>query len=166
VSRSLQREPEGAATDNLRFAEAKLRVWQNREAVGDVVAAAVSLLESGLDTPSLRILAGEDHSEPHEVQRVLNATLRELGLAPQERREAILTVAARLAGEGLADRAHAETVAPILWRLYAGEPMTQDWPPSFVRLANAADGVEDLPWWEGSIPEFMEAAREFLATRG
>jgi hypothetical protein len=156
----------GATTDDFRLAEADLRVWQNRDAVAEVVAAAVSLLESGLDTPNLRILAGEDHAEADEVERFLDATLHDLGLVPLQRRDAVLAVASRLARRALADEASAEEVAPALWQLFAREPMTAEWPGTFVRLAYAADAVEDLPDSSESMPEFMAAAREFLAARG
>ncbi len=98
---------------------------------------------------------------------MLVATLRDLGLVPLERREAVLAVARRLAHEGAIDEASAVAVAPTLWRLFSREPMNvEDWPHSFVRLAYAADAVEDLPDWSGSLPEFLVAAREFLDDRG
>ncbi|MBA2720453.1 MAG: hypothetical protein H0U52_14615 [Chloroflexi bacterium] len=134
--------------------------------MAELAAAAGGLLVSGVDTPNLRILAGEDRAEADDVERVLRATLRDLGLVPLERREAVLAVARRLAHEGAIDEASAETVAPTLWRLFAREPMSVEWPDTFVRLAYAADAVEDLPDWSGSLPEFLEAAREFLDDQG
>jgi hypothetical protein len=154
---------EGITTDDLRFAEAKFRVWRDRDAVAALVAASVALLVAGSDTPNLRVLAGEDHAEPDEVEAVLNATLHDLGLDPLDRTTAILSVAAELARHAIGDEGAASEVAPILWRLFAHEPMESEWPPAFVRLAYAADAVEDLPWLEGRMPAFMAAAREFVA---
>ena len=78
---------------------------------------------------------------------------------------AVLSVAGELAEQAIGDEGAAREVAPILWRLFAAEPMTVDWPPAFHRLAMAADAVEDIPWLDSSMPRFMEAARSFLTSR-
>lgn len=149
----------------LRRAEARLRFHGDRESVGDVVAAAVALLVAGMDTPNLRVLAGEDRSEPREVIVTLHATLRDLELAPQSEVEAGILLAADLARRGMADEASARDVAPLIWRLYGPCP-DYPWPDTFVQLALAADAVEDLPWWDEAMPWFMKAARDFLAAHG
>jgi hypothetical protein len=150
--------------DDLRFAEARFRVWRDRDAIAALVDAAVALLVAGADAPNLRILAGEDHAEPDEVEVVLDATLSDLGLDPLDRLTAILSVAEELAQRVIGDEGAATEVAPILWRLFAREPMGSELPPAFVRLAYAADAVEDLPWLDESLPAFLAAARDFVAS--
>ena len=102
--------------------------------------------------------------EPDEAAAVLDATLRDLGLDPLDRMAAVLSVARALGEQTIGDDGAAREVAPIVWALFAAEPLTADWPPAFVRLAMAADAVEDLPWLEGSMPEFMAAARAFVGS--
>jgi hypothetical protein len=157
---------EGTGMADLRRAEAKFRVWRNRDAIAEVVAASVELLVAGSDTPNLRILAGEDRAEPDEVEAVLNATLSDLGLDRLTRQEAVLAVGEQLARRAIADEAAAAEVAPIIWHLYAREPMATEWPLAFERLAYAADLLEDLPDAISAMPDFMSAARDFIAAAG
>jgi hypothetical protein len=118
---------------------------------------------AGTDTPNLRILAGEDRADAHEVEVVLKGTLRDLGLEALDSRAAVLLIAKDLATRAIGDSSAAAEAAPVLWRLFVREPMRTDWPRAFVRLAVAADYLEDLPELETSLPEFMAAAREFVA---
>jgi len=154
----------GDTTDDLRLAEAEFRVWRHDRAIADLVAEAVALMVAGTDTPNLRILAGEDGADADEVDGVLKGALRDLGLEPLDRRAAVLLIARYLATRAIDDFGAAAEVAPILWRLYASEPMNVDWPPEFGRLAVAADRVVDLPELDGSMPEFMAAARAFVVS--
>lgn len=94
---------------------------------------------------------------------MLDATLRDLGLEPLDQLRAVLAVARDLARRAIGDEGVASEVAPVIWRLYARQPLTTEWPPAFVRLALAADAVEDLPDSWNSMPEFMAAAEEFTA---
>jgi len=127
------------------------------------VAAAVELLVAGADTPNLRILAGEDRADPREVEEILDATLRDLGLPPLDETGAVLVVARDLARRAIGDEGMATDVAPLIWRLYVRRIGTE-LPPAFVRLAYAADAVEDLPELPSSMPDFMQAAKAFATT--
>jgi hypothetical protein len=138
-------------------------VRRGAEPIADVVDAAVGLLVAGIDTPNLRILAGEDRADRTEVENVLAATLRDFGREPLDHRAAALLVARDLAASVVADDRRAAEIAPAIWRLYADVGLSAiDWPEPFVRLAHAADSVVDLPWWEGSMPNFLASAQAFL----
>jgi hypothetical protein len=73
--------------------------------LGAVPAIALQALEQGLDSPSLRILAGlQENENEFTLRRYLEATLRELSIEIPDKRKATLQVASHIANDIIAAR--------------------------------------------------------------
>ena len=73
--------------------------------LGSMPAIALQALEQGLDTPSLRILAGlQENENEFTLRRHLEDALRELSIEIPDKRQATLQVAIRIANEIIAAR--------------------------------------------------------------
>ena len=149
------------AVDAFRRAEARLMLgWSVADQQG-LIDAAGDLLLAGIDTPSLRILAGEDRADRHEVAQYLRATLVELGLRPLHTGEAADLVAEDLARSLVAGIVSAQAAAEQIWQFLADSAH----PSTYERLVTAAAIVSDLPETPGAEDDLLREARAFLAAR-
>ena len=85
-----------------------------------LVSAAADALGQGVDSPSIRQLAGMDSGEGDDVRAVFDTALRELGIEKPSPREATMLIAAEVAR-----RIEASTVSPYegakeIWHLAVG----------------------------------------------
>lgn len=102
-----------------KLAAALARRELGQQTGGDVVAWAADALAEGIDTPSLRILAGlESPPNEFEVDRYLKAAADELGVRIPDRAGLVRLLAATLAGEIAAGRRSPEDGAKELYQLF------------------------------------------------
>ena len=102
-----------------------------------LVDAAVQLLLAGVDTPNVRILAGEDDAPEAEVEHYLEQALRDLRLSPLSMPEAAVQAGHFIAGRLLAGQLDTGAAARQLWNLY----VAADYPSALSDLGAAAEWV-------------------------
>jgi hypothetical protein len=148
----------------LRQAEAVFRhapTGQSRQAI---VTSAVGLLLLGFDTPSLRILAGEDAADTPEVLQYLDATLSELELVRLDDRAVVLGALDSIARDFINGRLDPRAAARLLWETWNPRSWDLDFGPEASKLAVTADYVADL-WGEPYAPtvdDLRQAAKAYL----
>jgi hypothetical protein len=127
-----------------------------------VIDAAVALLVDGFDTPNLRILAGEDSGDLHEVSAYPASTLRDLGLQPLDERAIALRTIDRVVQNVLDGSMAARDGAAAIYDawLSASETLGLD----VSRLATIADYFDD-GWgeWGPRTEAFLSALRMYRA---
>ena len=150
----------------MRLAMARLAVEQLR---GDqAVGAAVESLVHGLDSPSLRILAGLDSPHLDEALPYLQAAARELQLPPMSRPAAAMLIAYSLARDILAGTITPHDGARAIWNQAYYEVQDQRELDSFVADADDLDDalvmkVTDPALWDGIVREAEQGIREAAA---
>lgn len=154
--------PKPPSTAEFRRAEAAFVISPDAASIAGVVAASVQLLEAGVDTPHVRMLAGDDRASTYEIEKDFRLALDELGLEPLDYRGAVLEISRELVGRVLANEVRPSEVAPKIWSMFSRVGIGFDWPTEFTRLAMAADAVEDQSDYWDTGPEFMAAARAFV----
>lgn len=148
----------------LRQAEAAFRLAPSERTRQAIVGSAADLLVRGVDTPSLRILAGEDAADVPEVTRHLDASLAELELDPLDDRAVVLRVLDSIAADLIGGRLEPRAAARLLWEAWHPQSWDIDFGPEADKLANIADGVDHL-WGEPYAPtvdDLRDAARAYL----
>ncbi len=106
--------------ENLRLVTAKYML----DAVGTdaIVSAATNALMEGVDSPSLRQLAGMNGADSAEVRAVFRATLRELQIESPTPREAAMLVATEIAMRITRGVISPYDGAKEIWQICAGLP--------------------------------------------
>ena len=125
----------------------------------------MSLLVGGASTPNIVTLAGEDRADAVEVAAYLDASLRELGLAPLTRDDAACLLMEELAVDLLERRVDAARFADSVLRI--ADPRLQSLPSGAAGFALDIQYPVSLSEVYGEPPDRVYAlAEEYLAWRG
>lgn len=131
----------------------------------EVSDAATRALEAGLDSPTLRILAGlSEWTSPSELESMIERVLRELGL-PMPNRSVLLRAMARpLAIEFLAGRITAGAFANHLYSLSRRD--THDGHHPWCQLQDEWELARDGTWStvEKAVNHLREEAERILCS--
>jgi hypothetical protein len=138
---------------------------------GALPDVAAELLEAGQDTPSLRVLAGSVQPVMSDVGPVFEHALRELGLAPLDKQQALRVLMRRHAHAILSGEVEPYEGARLIWDDISHEYEPFDEISAFV---GAASQIEDyrqmalsrpdpyLGYIEACTRDIQDAAREYL----
>lgn len=151
-----------AVMEGFRDAEAAFRVRRSNASRNDLVAAAVALLLAGVDSPNLRVLAGEDSADLLEVSEYLDATLQGLGLVPLDDMSIAVRTIDQVAQQILDGSIAPRDGAVAIWNAYF--PAASSLGPDVDRLATLADYLHH-GWetWGPPISAFIEAVHMYAA---
>jgi hypothetical protein len=113
-----------SARASLRLAAARLQLDSHLTS-GELPDMAVSALEAGLDSPSLRLLAGQLHPTWADCGPLFHAVLKELGIDPLSRTEAghvlLNHIAVRILGGSMTPYEGACEIADVANRFWEEE---------------------------------------------
>ncbi len=138
---------------------------------GRLPAIAVELLVAGRDTPSVRLLAGSVQPIMSEVGPLFERALRELGLAPLGKQQALRVVARHHAHAILSEEVEPYDGARLIWDEISHEYEPFDEISAFVGLASQIDDYRQmalsspdpyLGYIEACTRDIQAAAREYL----
>jgi hypothetical protein len=140
-----------------------------------VPGLAAGLLAEGLDSPSLRVLAGWTQPIMSDVGPLLEGALRELQLAPLDRQQA-LRVLARHYAHGIVSRElEPYQGARMIWDELSHEYEPFDEVSAFVGLASQIDDYRQMAlshpvpyrdYIDSCIRDIQVAAQEYLRASG
>jgi hypothetical protein len=90
--------------------------------IDDLPAAAIEALEAGLDSPTLRQLAGADGADAETIRNLFSKSLGELGIPIPSPSEAGLAFARHIAGEIVRGVLAPYDGAKQIWHIYTRFP--------------------------------------------
>ena len=108
-----------------------------------IAAEATNALLEGIDSPSIRMLAGMTGADSEEVRAVFSAALRELGIESPTPREAAMLVATEIALRITKGIVSPYDGAKEIWRISVG--MHPEQLPELDAFIYAASEWEDRP---------------------
>ena len=138
---------------------------------GGLPDLAAELLETGRDTPSLRVLAGSGRPVMSDVGSVFEHALRELGLAPLDKQQALRVLTRRHAHAILSGEVEPYDGARLIWDEISHEYEPFDEISAFVGLASQIDDYGKmalsspdpyLGYIAACTREIQAAAQEYL----
>lgn len=125
----------------------------------DLPEAATQALVAGLDSPSLRVLAGTTSKNAFELEELLERSLLELGLSCATEEEARRAVARYRAQQIVRGEIAPAMGAGLIWRLF------RDYPPDVVQFLQLEDMYGD-PYYAKKkrriAKEIVKEARRYL----
>ncbi|MHB0914899.1 MAG: hypothetical protein ACYC4M_04345 [Thermoleophilia bacterium] len=146
-------------SQSLEIASCKVALDVSRPS--DLIDAATDALVEGLDTPSLRILAGLAEADGAEVKKMFDRSLDELNISLPNEREAALRLAQLICIEILTGQTHPYKGAKRIWKLslQVNDEEMPELDPFIYSFSEWEERPEDRKFFEDKI---MIEAREFL----
>jgi hypothetical protein len=124
-------------------------------------AAAADALEAGLDSPSLRQLAGADDDDTESIRNLFNKSLNELGVPLPSPSEAALSIARRIAGDIVRGKIDPYEGARQIWgKIYVRFPQLTELRPF---VAYASDYQDNAAHRDDYCRLILEASKKLLS---
>jgi hypothetical protein len=154
----------------LTVARARMTLGRLRSA--EVPALAAEMLAAGVDSPSLRVLAGITQPVMSDVGPVFERAMRELGLAPLEKQQALRVLTCHYAEMIVSGAIEPYEGAVLIWNDLSHEYEPFEEVSIFVGLASQIDDYRQMAlskpdpyagFVDACVQDIRVAAREYLA---